>query len=66
LAGAYNADDHGDATFVLVTLDGGRAHRWNFWDTTSVPGMSEEDVDRTVAFVRENQRIEGFEPYPAV
>jgi hypothetical protein len=29
-----------------------------------VPGLTPEDVTAIVAFVRENQRIEGFESYP--
>jgi hypothetical protein len=29
-----------------------------------VEGLSTEDVEAIVAFVREQQRIEGFEPYP--
>jgi hypothetical protein len=31
---------------------------------TPIPGLLQEDMDRIIAFVRETQRIEGFEPYP--
>jgi hypothetical protein len=29
-----------------------------------VLGLSDDDLDAIVAYVRENQRIFGFEPYP--
>jgi hypothetical protein len=29
-----------------------------------VEGLSAEDVEAIVGFVRERQRIQGFEPYP--
>jgi hypothetical protein len=29
-----------------------------------VPGLDEDDLAAVVAYVRENQRIHGFEPYP--
>lgn len=60
----YNPDHHGDGAFVLAALNGVRSHHWNFGDMAPVPDLSQEDMDRIVAFVRENQRIEGFEPYP--
>ena len=64
LSVVYNPDHHGDAAFALAALNGVRSHHWDFGDMAPVPGLSQEDMDRIVAFVRENQRIEGFEPYP--
>jgi hypothetical protein len=29
-----------------------------------IPGLSQEDVAAITAFVREQQRLQGFEPYP--
>ena len=29
-----------------------------------VPGLSEEDLEAIVAYVREQQQLHGFEPYP--
>jgi hypothetical protein len=29
-----------------------------------IEGLSDDDLTAIIAFVRENQRIEGFEPYP--
>jgi len=29
-----------------------------------VEGLTEEDVEAIIAFVRQSQREEGFEPYP--
>jgi hypothetical protein len=40
------------------------AHHWNFGDMEPVEGLSDADVAAIVTFVRETQRIEGFEPHP--
>jgi mono/diheme cytochrome c family protein len=64
LSVVYNPNHHGDGAFVLSALKGVRSHHWNFGDMAPVPGLSQENLDRIVAFVRETQRIEGFEPYP--
>lgn len=37
---------------------------WPFGDMEPVPGLDDADIERIVAYVRENQRIHGFEPYP--
>lgn len=60
----YEPAHHGDAAFVLAARNGVRSHHWPFGDMLPVPGLSDDDLDAIVAFVRENQRIHGFEPYP--
>jgi mono/diheme cytochrome c family protein len=60
----YQPGHHADGAFTLAALNGVRAHHWNFGDMAPVPGLSQEDMDRIIAFVRETQRLEGFEPYP--
>jgi mono/diheme cytochrome c family protein len=64
LSVVYQPGHHGDGAFALAAINGVRAHHWGFGDMEPVPGLSQEDLDRIVAFVRETQRIEGFEPYP--
>ncbi len=60
----YEPNHHGDFAFVLAAQNGVQAHHWRFGDMAPVPGLSDQDLNAIVAFVRENQRLHGFEPYP--
>ncbi len=64
LSVVYQPGHHADTSFVLAALNGVSAHHWKFGDMAPVPGLSQEDLTRIIAFVRETQRIEGFETYP--
>lgn len=64
LSVVYQPGHHGDGAFALAAINGVRAHHWGFGDMAPISGLSQEDLDRIVTFVRETQRIEGFEPYP--
>ena len=60
----YEPNHHGDAAFYFAARDGVKQHHWPFGDMAPVPGLSDKDLEAIVAYVRENQRIFGFEPYP--
>ena len=60
----YEPNHHGDAVFVLATRNGVPQHHWPFGDMAPVLGLSDDDLVAIIAYVRENQRIFGFEPYP--
>jgi len=60
----YQPGHHGDFAFVSAARNGVPQHHWPFGDMLAVPGLSDSDLEAIVAFVRENQRIFGFEPYP--
>ncbi len=60
----YEPNHHGDGAFTLAALRGVPQHHWRYGDMPPVPGLSEEDLDAIVAYVREQQRLNGFEPYP--
>ncbi len=64
LSVVYEPNHHSDAAFVLAVQRGTPAHHWNFGSMPPVPGLSPEEVTAIIAFVREQQRIHGFEPYP--
>lgn len=64
LSVVYQPGHHPDAAYVLAALNGVRAHHWRFGDMPPIPGLSQDDMDRIIAFIRENQRIQGFEAYP--
>lgn len=64
LSVVYEPGHHGDAAFALAIINGVKQHHWPFGDMAPVPGLDDADIERIVAYVRENQRIHGFEPYP--
>ncbi len=64
LSEVYEPNHHGDAAFTLAVLQGSRAHHWNFGDMPAIDGLTAEDVEAIIAFVRDRQQSEGFEPYP--
>lgn len=60
----YNPDHHADAAFVRAVVGGVASHHWGFGDMLPISGLTDDDLVRIIAFVRESQRIKGFEPYP--
>lgn len=64
LSVVYEPNHHSDVAFSLAIKVGTRQHHWGFGAMASVEGLSDEDVEAIIAFVRENQRTEGFEPFP--
>ncbi|QGG94206.1 c-type cytochrome [Actinomarinicola tropica] len=64
LSQVYAPDHHPDASFRAAITQGSRAHHWNFGDMPPVEGLDEEEIDQIIAYVREQQVLHGFEPYP--
>lgn len=64
LSVVYEPNHHGDASFLLAVRNGSLQHHWRFGDMEPIEGLSDEDVAAITAFVREQQEIQGFEPYP--
>lgn len=64
LSEVYVPSHHSDGSFQVAVIAGSPQHHWNFGPMPPVEGLSEADVEAIVAFVRETQRTEGFEPYP--
>lgn len=62
LSPVYEPGHHADGAFLLAVQAGARAHHWNFGDMPPVEGLTADDVEAIVAYVRETQRTEGFEP----
>jgi mono/diheme cytochrome c family protein len=60
----YEPNHHSDDSFRNAIANGVGAHHWNFGDMAPVPGLSAEQVDAIIAYVRAVQDREGFEPYP--
>ena len=64
LSEVYEPGHHGDGAFRVAVNAGVRPHHWNFGPMPPIERLTTEDVEAVVAFVRERQRTEGFEPYP--
>lgn len=62
LSSVYVPGHHSDAAFLLAIRNGTPQHHWRFGDMKPVEGLSDEDIEAVTAFVREVQRIEGFDP----
>ena len=48
----------------IAVLIGSTADHWDFGPMPPVEGLSENDVEAIIAFVRQRQREDGFELYP--
>ena len=60
----YAPGRHVDFAFQRAIQFGSPQHHWSYGPMKSVEGLSDDDIAAITAFVRENQRVQGFEPYP--
>ncbi len=56
----YVPSHHSDAAFQIAARDGAKAHHWQFGDMKPVPDVSADDVAHITAYVRAEQRQNGF------
>lgn len=64
LSQVYEPGHHSDDSFRAAIAQGSPAHHWEFGDMPPVTGLDDEEVDAIIAFIREQQDTQGFEPYP--
>lgn len=64
LSEVYEPNHHADGAFILAIQRGSPEHHWRFGDMPRIDGLDGDDIAAVTAFVREQQRIHGFEPYP--
>ena len=57
----YESSHHGDEAFFRAVRGGVRPHHWSFGAMPSIPGVSEDEVRRIVAYVRGLQRAAGIQ-----
>lgn len=57
----YEPNHHTDDSFRNAIAAGAPQHHWNFGDMGPVEGLTDEDVEAVIAFVRAEQRRQGFE-----
>ena len=56
----YGPGHHPDFSFKNAVQNGVPSHHWWFGDMAPLPGVSEQDVEQIVCFVRELQRANGI------
>ncbi len=56
----YEPNHHGDASFHLAVRNGVRAHHWKFGNMPKIHGVSQEQVDHIIGYVRWLQKQEGI------
>jgi mono/diheme cytochrome c family protein len=57
----YEPNHHTDASFRRAIETGSVQHHWTFGDMAPVEGLTEDDADAIIAYVRDVQESEGFE-----
>lgn len=61
LSVVYEPGHHGDDAFRSAIANGAPQHHWNFGDMPPVEGLSAEQVDDVIAYIRGEQERRGFQ-----
>lgn len=56
----YEPNHHGDPAFQRAAASGVRAHHWQFGDMPRIEGVTSDDVEQIVKYVRWLQRQAGI------
>ena len=56
----YEPGHHSDASIRSAVLNGVPSHHWSFGDMPPVSGVSKNEVETIICYVREVQRAEGI------
>jgi mono/diheme cytochrome c family protein len=56
----YAPDHHGDEAFRAAVARGVQPHHWDFAAMPPIPGLSDEDVEAVISYVRSVQRANGI------
>ena len=56
----YEPSHHGDSAFHLAVQRGVRQHHWDFGNMPKISGISKEEVDQVIGYIRWIQRENGI------
>ena len=57
----YEPNHHGDDSYRSAIANGAPQHHWPFGDMPRVEGLSDDDVEAVIAYIRSEQQRQGFE-----
>ncbi len=57
----YEPNHHNDDSFRSAIANGAPQHHWGFGNMDPVRGLSDDDVEAVIAFVRSEQQRQGFD-----
>ncbi len=57
----YEPNHHGDDSFRSAIANGAAQHHWPFGDMEPVDGLSDDDVEAVIGYIRSEQERQGFE-----
>ena len=60
----YEPNHHPDEAFRAAIQNGVSPHHWEFGPMPAVSGLNDDEITAIIAYIREVQQREGFEPYP--
>ncbi len=56
----YKPGHHADYSFHRAVTSGVRSHHWSFGNMPAIAGVSPEDTDHIIAYIRQQQRLAGI------
>lgn len=56
----YEPSHHGDQAFVLAAKTGALQHHWTFGNMPPVDGITDQEINSIIAYVRQLQRANGI------
>jgi len=57
----YEPNHHSDDSYRSAITNGAQQHHWPFGDMPAIEGLSEDDVESVIAFIRSEQERIGFD-----
>lgn len=60
----YEPSHHPDESFRAAIREGVSAHHFDFGPMPAISGLDDDEITAIIAYVREVQAREGFDPYP--
>lgn len=61
LSVVYEPNHHGDNSYRSAIANGAPQHHWNFGDMPAIEGLTDDDVEAVIAYIRSEQQRLGFE-----
>ena len=60
----YEPSHHPDGAYREAIRNGVSPHHWDFGTMPALSGLDDDKITAIIAYIREVQEREGFEPYP--